>query len=234
MKKYLIVANWKMNKTKAEAQAFVRGLEELKIKQGREVVICPPFTLLSAVKWPNLGGQDLFWEAKGAYTGEISPLQLKDAGCRWVIIGHSERRQYFGETNQTVNKKIKAALNSELKVIFCVGETLQERENNETEKVITRQISEGLENLNLKPLTLNLIIAYEPIWAIGTGINAQPEQAQEVHVFIKKLIKTKIIYGGSVTPDNISSLMAQPAIDGALVGGASLDLAKFSQIINFS
>ena len=247
MPKTIIAANWKMSKTIPEAQNFIAHLKNLKIKDGREAVICAPFTALSSLETRStclpvgkvaslhLAGQNMHYEKSGAYTGEISAEMLKDAGCNYVLLGHSERRQLFAETNKIVNKKIKAALEADLKIIFCVGETLAEREKNQTENVVTTQISEGLENLNLKTCTLNLIIAYEPVWAIGTGKTATPEQAQEVHAIIRNLVgpDISILYGGSVKPDNIKALMAQKDINGALVGGASLKFEDFEKIINF-
>jgi triosephosphate isomerase (TIM) len=186
-----------------------------------------------------LAAQDMFWEKQGAFTGEISPLMLTDCGCGLVIIGHSERRQYFGETNETVNKKLKAALTAPLTPIVCIGETLEQREAQETMEVITSQITEGLAGLGSEDMA-RLILAYEPVWAIGTGRTATPDQAQEVHTFIRRLIVAqagaevanalRILYGGSVTPDNIGELAQAPDIDGALVGGASLKAASFLRI----
>jgi triosephosphate isomerase len=244
-----IAGNWKMNKTIAEALDLVRGLKAaISDVQGVEVAVAPPFTVLYAVSKElsdssiRIAGQNLFWEEKGAYTGEVSPLMLKDVGCLYVIIGHSERRQFFGETNETVNRKIKAALTHGLRPIFCVGETLREREEGKTFSVIERQIREGLENLDAKELG-SLVLAYEPVWAIGTGKTATPQQAEEVHRFIReKLMKMysgqfaesiRIQYGGSVTPENVKGLMSQENIDGALVGGASLKQETFSKIVRF-
>ena len=245
----LIAGNWKMNKTVGEAVDLVRevkkaisGLKEV------EVAVAPPFTALYAVRGElegspiRLAAQNLYWEEKGAFTGEISPLMLKEVGCDYVIIGHSERRQYFGETDETVNRKIKAALAHNLKVIFCVGETLREREEGKTFSVTERQIEGGLKRLGEEELR-DIVIAYEPVWAIGTGKTATPEQAEEVHRFIRgkvqKLYSRKaseemrIQYGGSVTPENIKGLMNQPNIDGALVGGASLKAEALSKIVRF-
>jgi len=211
-----------------------------------DIVICPPFTLLAyladALETSNIGvgGQDLYWQEEGAFTGEVSPTMLKDAGCQYVIIGHSERRQFFGETNETVNKKIKAALKCGLTSIVCVGENLQEREANKTFKVIEDHVNNGLSGISASDM-LKLVVAYEPVWAIGTGKTATPEQAQEVHKFIRDLLKknysqevadsVRIQYGGSVKPENIIELMNKPDVDGALVGGASLKADSFSAIV---
>ncbi len=249
MRKPIIAGNWKMNKTIEEAKELVMNLKKpFSEMQDREIVICPPFVLLTTmrniIKESNikLGAQNMFWEEKGAYTGEISPLMLKNIGCEYVIIGHSERRAYFGETNETVNKKIKAALFHNLKPIICVGEKLAEREKGITEKIIKKQITEGLTNLSAKEM-LNIVIAYEPVWAIGTGKTATSEQAQEVHKFIRNLLSEKygkniaeeirIQYGGSVNHKNIADLMSQVDIDGALVGGASLKAKSFTKIVEF-
>jgi triosephosphate isomerase len=208
-------------------------------------VLAPPFTALTTVAQEiqgsaiRLAAQDMFWEKQGAFTGEISPAMLIDAGCRLVIIGHSERRQYFGETEATVNKKIRAALEADLTPIVCIGETLAQREAEETMAVITSQVTEGLAGLSSAEMA-RLIMAYEPVWAIGTGRTASPDQAQEVHVFIRRLLVDRagaevanglrILYGGSVTPDNIRELAQAPDIDGALVGGASLKAESFLKI----
>jgi len=211
-----------------------------------DVVLCPVFTALSEVAEVltetdiGLGGQDVYWQDEGAFTGEVSPLMLKDAGCQYVIIGHSERRQFFAETNETVNKKIKAALKCGLTPIVCVGENLQERETSKTFKVIEDHINNGLADIGASDI-LKLVIAYEPVWAIGTGKTATPDQAQEVHKFIRDLLKknygqetadnVRIQYGGSVKPENITELMNKPDVDGALVGGASLKVESFSAIV---
>jgi triosephosphate isomerase len=234
-----------MNKTTAETREFIT--EFLPLVDGVkdvEIVIAPAFTSLPVaakfLKGSNvkLAAQDVFWETEGAYTGEVSPLMLKDVECTYVIIGHSERRQYFNETDEIVNRKIRAAQEADLGIIFCIGETLQEREAGETLQVLKRQITEGLKGLSAQ----GLVIAYEPVWAIGTGKTATPEQAEEAHSFIRKELKTlygneaeqiRILYGGSVKPDNIASLMAQPNVDGALVGGASLKPDSFSKIVRF-
>lgn len=234
-----------MNKTLAETRAFLRSFSPAVQKATDvDIVIAPPFTALSAaaeeIKDTNiqLAAQDMFWEEKGAYTGEISPVMLLDAGCKHVIIGHSERRQYFSEEDVIVNRKIKAAKKAGLGVIFCVGESLEEREAGKTFDVIKREVEMGLAEIGSE----NLVVAYEPIWAIGTGKTATNEQAQEVHAYIRKLLvnlygskaeEIRILYGGSVTPDNVDSLMACKDVNGALVGGASLNPESFAKIICF-
>ncbi len=244
-----IAGNWKMNKTVGEAIDLIRELKrDISGVKDVEVAVAPPFTALHGVHKElegssiRLAAQNLYWEEKGAFTGEISPLMLKEVGCQYVIIGHSERRQFFGESDETVNRRIKAALAQGLKVIFCIGETLAEREEAKTFAVIERQVSGGLKGLGDKELR-NVTIAYEPVWAIGTGKTATPEQAEEVHRFIRGKVdklfsrevseEIRIQYGGSVTPDNIKKLMNQPDIDGALVGGASLKAESFSKIVRF-
>jgi len=246
MKKPFIAGNWKMNKTVPEAVELVTKLKELVKEERGEVVVIPPFTALSEVKRIisdgkiKLGAQNLHWEEKGAYTGEISPLMLKDIGCEYVIIGHSERREYFHETDEIINSKIKVALKNSLKPIFCIGEKLEEREKGETIRIIDEQMEKGLSGIDEKGLK-NIVIAYEPVWAIGTGRTATPEQAQEVHLFIREKLKKNygneiascaiILYGGSVKADNAYSLIRQEDIDGALVGGASLEAESFGKII---
>jgi triosephosphate isomerase len=244
-----MAGNWKMNKTTGEAIDLVRGLKAaISGVKGVEVAVAPPFTALYAVckelegSSIRLAAQNLYWEEKGAFTGEVSPLMLKEVGCHYVIIGHSERRQFFGETDETVNRRIKAALAQGLKVIFCIGETLKEREEGKTFSVIERQVEDGLKNLSDKEMK-NMVIAYEPVWAIGTGKTATPGQVEEVHRFIRGKIEKlysrevseeiRIQYGGSVTPENIKGLMEQVNIDGALVGGASLKAESFSKIVRF-
>ncbi len=238
-----------MYKTIPEAIELSNGLKRELFnldKEAIEIVLCPPYTALSEVAEIisesniQLGGQDVYWQEEGAFTGEVSPNMLKDIGCDFVIIGHSERRQYFSEINETVNKKVKAVLNSGLKPIMCVGETLAQRERNETFKVIDDHVLNGLKDINAEDV-LNVVIAYEPVWAIGTGKTATPSQAQEVHGYIRKLLAKmynqdtadglRIQYGGSVKPDNIIELMNQPDIDGALVGGASLKVDSFSDLV---
>lgn len=240
MQKIIFAANWKMNKNIKDAEYFLSQFKNIKWPKDTEVIICPPFTLLPTLNqmskgqiW-KIGSQNMFYEEQGAYTGEISPFHLKDVGCEYIILGHSERRQYFQETDELINKKIKSALAHNLIPIFCVGETLEQREKNETEKIITTQIKKGLKDLQLKTIDQRLIIAYEPIWAIGTGKTAIPEQAQTVHALIRKLTSPNIsiLYGGSVKPENIKSLMAQPDINGALIGNASLDIESFAKIIS--
>lgn len=244
-----IAGNWKMNKTVEEAIDLVRQLKGSLPEGGEvEVAVAPPFTALYAVFKEiegspiRLAAQNLFYEEKGAYTGEISSLMLKTLGCHYVIIGHSERRQLFGESDETVNRRIKAALGQGLKSIFCVGETLKEREEGKTFSVIERQLMGGLKNLGVKEFE-NIVIAYEPVWAIGTGKTATPQQAEEVHRFIRVQVEklysretaegVRIQYGGSVTPENIKGLMDQEDIDGALVGGASLKAETFLKIVRF-
>jgi len=244
-----IVGNWKMNKTVGEALDLVRELKaSLQNHRDVEVAVAPPFTALYPVKKElegssiQLAAQNLFWEEKGAFTGEVSPLMLREVGCQYVIIGHSERRQFFGETDETVNRKIKSALSHDLKVIFCIGETLKEREEGRTFSVVGGQMAGGLKGLGEKEIR-GLVIAYEPVWAIGTGKTATPQQAEEVHRFIREKLETlyskeisqriRIQYGGSVTPENIKGLMDQDNIDGALVGGASLKAESFLRIVRF-
>jgi len=248
MRKKIIAGNWKMNNTLQESIGLINGIksEISKLELKCDLIICPPFTSLqianSLIKDSNikLGAQNMFYEESGAFTGEISAPMLKSVGCEYVILGHSERRAIFGETDDLINKKIKKAIDSNLKPIFCVGETLEERENGITFDVINRQIVEGLKNISVDEIN-NVIIAYEPVWAIGTGKNATPEQAEEVHIFIRNLIKKiyneeisnqiVIQYGGSVKPENAKDLLSQPNIDGALVGGACLKADSFAKII---
>ncbi len=244
----LIVGNWKMHGTQSEAERLLLALRsELTAISGREVVVAPPFTALEmagrllAGSSIRLAAQNLHWEPQGAFTGEISGPMLRELGCTYVIIGHSERRQYFGETDDLVERKVAAAWREELRPILCVGETLSEREKGETLPVIERQVRSALwEQEKME----ELVIAYEPIWAIGTGRTATPDQAQEVHAAIRRLLTEKlgqgkaetvrILYGGSVKPDNIDGLMAEKDIDGALVGGASLEAKAFARIVNFN
>lgn len=249
MRKPIIAGNWKMYKTASESASLVQELlKNVSMVIDREIIVCPPFTSLDIVVKSlaksniHVGAQNIYFEAEGAFTGEISPAMVKSLGCTHVIIGHSERRQYFGETNQSVNKKIFASLKFNLIPIFCIGETLSEREANKTFNIIGTQIKEGLSNLT-KEQMLKLVIAYEPVWAIGTGKTATPEQAEDVHAFIRKELqkmfdkdvadKTRILYGGSVKPENIKELMAKENIDGALVGGASLKADSFTKIIKY-
>jgi len=244
--KPFIAGNWKMHKVIPEAVEMVKVLkEESPQLTDAELVVIPPYTMLSEVKkiiegsTVQLGAQNLFWEEKGAFTGEISPLMLRDAGCQYATIGHSERRQYFGETNETVNKKVKAALAHELTPIMCIGESLEEREKGKTMEKVETQINSGMEGLGKEEMRL-IILAYEPIWAIGTGVTATPSQAEEIHSFIREKLAEKygneiasyaiILYGGSVKPDNTYSLLKENNINGALVGGASLEADSFIQI----
>lgn len=249
MRKTIIAGNWKMYKTINQAIDLANGLKRELFKvdlSAIDVVLCPVFTALSEVAEIlnetdiQLGAQDLYWQDEGAFTGEVSAPILKDAGCQYVIIGHSERRQFFGETNDSVNKKIKASLKHELTPIICVGENLQERESNNTFKVVTDHIQGALVDISAEDM-LKTVIAYEPVWAIGTGKTATPAQAQEVHKFIRDLLRkmygeevaaaVRIQYGGSVKPENITELMGQADVDGALVGGASLKADSFSSIV---
>jgi triosephosphate isomerase len=249
MRRPIIAGNWKMNKTLSEAIDFVRQLKALVADvRDIDIVVAPTFTALQGVfreiegSTIELASQDVFWEASGAYTGEISPIMLKDVGCRYAIIGHSERRQYFGETNESVQKKIKASLAVGLYPIICVGEALKEREAGRTFDMVKNQVMQCLEGFSPDEME-RITIAYEPIWAIGTGKTATPQQAEEVHAFIREQLglitnrhvseEVRIQYGGSVNPDNISDLMVQPNIDGALVGGASLKAESFSRIVKF-
>ncbi len=233
-----------MHKTLAEARALARDIRQGVAPGGRaEVAVAPPYTALAAVAAElsgsdiRLAAQDAFWEKQGAYTGAISPVMLADVGCRYVIIGHSERRQHFGETNATVNRRLKAVMENGLAVICCVGETLVEREGGQTIAVVGAQLREGLAGVAAG--ADRLVIAYEPVWAIGTGKTATPDQAQEVHFFIRQELSRllgngapyRIQYGGSVTPENAATLLGQPDIDGALVGGASLKPELFLPII---
>jgi triosephosphate isomerase len=244
--KPFIAGNWKLFMTSSEAVELVSALqEEYQEFEDAQMVVIPPFTALCDVHITlqgssiQIGGQDVFWEEQGAYTGEISAPMLKDVGCTYVIIGHSERRQYFGETDATVNKKIKAALAHDLTPIFCIGETLEEREKGETMNKVKTQIFEGLKDFD-KDSIQKVIFAYEPIWAIGTGLTATPDQAQEVHGFIRNELSEKygnetsscaiILYGGSVKPANTFSLLKEKDINGALVGGASLKAESFIEI----
>ncbi len=247
MRKPLIVGNWKMNKTSSQAGELTQVLKDkLKDKSSLDIVLCPPFTALEivarAIKGSHidLGAQNLHWEKEGAYTGEVSAPMLKELGCRYVIIGHSERRQYFGESNETVNKKVKAALKFDLTPIVCVGERLEEREEGKTFPVVESHIKEGLPGLKKQDI-LRIVVAYEPVWAIGTGRTATPQQANEVHSYLRRFLtdihgeevasRVRILYGGSVNPNSISGLMAETEIDGALVGGASLQAETFGEIV---
>jgi len=240
----LIAGNWKMYKTVSEALTWVKAvLPYLPNPDETEVAVAPSFTALYPLaeflkeSHLKLAAQDVFWEKEGAYTGEVSPTMLKDIGCEYVIIGHSERRQYFGETDEIVAKKVKAAFTYGLKPILCIGERLEEREKGETFSVVKRQLFKALTDIEKID---TLVIAYEPVWAIGTGKTALPAQAQEVHAYLRQLIAEKwgekannirILYGGSVKPENIKALMAEDDIDGVLVGGASLIADSFIKIM---
>lgn len=246
MRKPIMAGNWKMHKTVTQAVNFARDLLSRLENPECEVVICPPFTALSplaeAIKgeYIVLGAQNMYWENEGAYTGEISPGMLTEIGCRYVILGHSERRRYFGETDENVNRKVLAAFRHNLVPIVCVGETLEEREAGITEQVVRRQTETGLAGITAQQAR-KLVVAYEPVWAIGTGRTASPEDAQQVNAFIRSVLaemfgkeaaaEVRIQYGGSVKPDNAAKLMAQQDIDGALVGGASLNAAGFAAIV---
>ncbi len=245
-----IAANWKMYKTVHEAVVFAKEFRSLvKDMQGVEIVLAPPFTAIHGVAEASrnspigVAGQNLYWEREGAFTGEISAGMLKEAGAEYVIIGHSERRRLFGETDATVNRRLIAALGAELTPIVCIGETLEERERNETLAVLDRQIKDGLDGLTGDQVAA-LVLAYEPVWAIGTGRNATPAQAGEAHAHIRSRLRQwfggtagdqcHVIYGGSVKPDNIHELILLPDVDGALVGGASLDVRAFFDIVSRS
>ena len=247
--KPLIAANWKMNKTKKKKKKFIEEFSLIAryIPNDREVMIAPVSLYIDLLinnlnSNIGIGAQNMYWEESGAYTGEMSAVMIKDIGCKYVIVGHSERRQYFCEINETVNKKIKSALNHDLIPIMCVGETLEQRENGETISFITNQVKEGLDGISINDPE-KLVLAYEPIWAIGTGKTATPELAQEVHENIRKILielfgstkgnEIRILYGGSVKPDNVYSLMKMKDINGALVGGASLDPVSFYKIIRY-
>ena len=249
MRTPLIVGNWKMNKTASEASDFIRNLLTRlpAASPNADVVIAPPFTSLESARkalgpssWISLGAQNVYWETHGAFTGEISAPMLRDLGCRYVIVGHSERRALFGERDETIQKKVRAALTQGLSPILCVGESLAERETGQTESVVTTQLTGSLAGFTAQDLA-TVTIAYEPVWAIGTGRAATTEQAVAVHRSIRTFVATswgeasastiRILYGGSVTPQNIASLLASDAIDGALVGGACLNPDSFATII---
>jgi len=249
MRRPIMAGNWKMYKTPAETRVFFEKFRGLAVNsKGCEIVICPPFIDLEAAieaargSSIEIGGQNLFWAKEGAYTGEVSAPMLKAVGCRWVLIAHSERRQYFGETNESASKKIGAALEAGLTPVYCIGETIREREGGSTTNVLEAQCLGGLSSLTVEQFR-KIVIAYEPVWAIGTGKVATPEIAQDAHACIRSRLQAefgteaaeacRILYGGSVKPDNIKGLMAQSDIDGALVGGASLDPASFAAIVNF-
>jgi triosephosphate isomerase len=247
MRTPMIAGNWKMFKTARQAAETIQALRPLVADaKDVEVVLCPPFTALAAAVGAaqgsnvGVGAQDCYWEKEGAFTGQVAVPMIADLGCRYVIVGHSERRQFFGETDATVDKKVAAVLAHGLTCIACVGETLAEREAGQTFAVLERQVRDGLRS---HLAATNLVIAYEPVWAIGTGKTATPTQAQEAHAFIRKTVRdlagaeaagrVRILYGGSVKPDNIAQLMAQPDLDGGLVGGASLDAGSFAKVVRF-
>jgi len=249
MRTPLIAGNWKLNLTRAEGVALAAALRDAGAgRAGREVVVAPVFTSIAEVARAlegsdvRVAGQDLFWEERGAYTGEVSASLLADAGCTAVIVGHSERRQLFGETDEGVNRKTKAAIAAGLLPLVCVGETLAEREAGAVEEVVGRQVRGALAELPAGQVAA-LAVAYEPVWAIGTGRTATPAQANEVHAFIRSLVAAahgaetaalaRVLYGGSVNPGNVDELMAQPDIDGVLVGGASLKADSFLRLVNF-
>ncbi|QHV00651.1 triose-phosphate isomerase [Synechocystis sp. CACIAM 05] len=240
MRKIIIAGNWKMHKTQAEAQAFLQEFKPLieDAAESREVVLCVPFTDLSGMSQQlhggrvRLGAQNVHWEASGAYTGEISAAMLTEIGIHYVVIGHSERRQYFGETDETANLRVLAAQKAGLIPILCVGESKAQRDAGETEQVIVDQVKKGLVNVDQS----NLVIAYEPIWAIGTGDTCAATEANRVIGLIREQLtnsQVTIQYGGSVSASNVDEIMAQPEIDGALVGGASLEPQSFARIVNF-
>jgi triosephosphate isomerase len=236
-----------MYKTAADGAAFVKDLlRRVRGVAGREVLVCPPFTALAAVAKAAggkllVGAQNMYFEDEGAYTGEVSPAMLVDLGVTHVILGHSERRQFFGETNEGCNRKIKKALATGLTPIYCLGESLAQRRRGKTFAVLETQVREGLAGIHAQDAA-KIVIAYEPIWAIGTGKTATPETAQEAHAFLRRTLaavwkkeaqKVRLLYGGSVKPDNVDALMARPDIDGALVGGASLKADSFARIVRF-
>ena len=245
-----IAGNWKMYKTVHDAVVFVKELKSaVKDVNDVEIVVAPPFTAVHAVaeaaRNSNIGvaAQNLYWEREGAFTGEVSPAMVKESGAEYVIVGHSERRRLFGETDAIVNRKVVAAIGAALTPIVCIGETLEERERDETLAVLDRQLKDGLDRLTADQIA-DLVLAYEPVWAIGTGRTASSAQAEEAHAHIRKRLRQwfggdtaercHVIYGGSVKPDNIRELIAEPDVDGALVGGASLDIRGFADIVTRS
>ena len=251
MRPPLIAGNWKMNGTAAEAEALARGIRkglEERPPAGVEVLVCPPYLSLERVRAIldgspiRLGAQDVHWEPKGAYTGEVSLPMLREAGCTHVIVGHSERRHIMGESNEQVNRKLKAVLAGGMTPIVCVGELLEERTAGDTRKVVERQAQKAFEGVAPEDAS-RAVLAYEPVWAIGTGRTATPHQAQETHHFLRNTMGRiagtgvaeglRILYGGSVKPENIRDLMEQPDVDGALVGGASLDAASFVKLVGY-
>lgn len=248
MRQAIIAGNWKLHKTIPETRGLIKSLKEGLQPGAAEVVVAPVFTALAAAVEEAAGSsiriaaQNCHPQPSGAFTGEVSAELLKDLGCSDVILGHSERRQLFAESNEFINQKIKAALRAGLRVIFCIGETLEQRETEQMYEVLTRQVKDGLAGLEASQMD-QVVIAYEPVWAIGTGVTATSEQAEEAHEFVRGLLaglfgkpvseQTRILYGGSVKPDNVDGLMAQDNIDGTLVGGASLKAADFLRIVHF-
>ena len=247
MRRPVIAGNWKLFKTQTQTRDFFRALLlELEGCDHCDVIVAPPFTALrtavEAIRGSSvaISAQDVYWEEQGAFTGEVSAPMLRDVGCKYSIIGHSERRQYFGETDQTVSRKISAVIGQGMKAIVCVGETLEERESGAAEETVQRQLRDGLAQLTGPELS-NIIVAYEPVWAIGTGRTATPEMAEQMHAVIRGVVSgiydeaaasaLQILYGGSVKPENIPELMSQVDIDGALVGGASLQADSFAAIV---
>lgn len=250
MDRPLIVGNWKMYKNIPETVSLINSIKAgVHSVTNVDIVVCPPFTVLAAASQAlndskiDLGAQDMYHETEGAYTGEISPLMLKDVGCRYVILGHSERRTIFKEPDELIEKKLLAAMKYSFIPILCIGETLEEREARKAFEVVKRQFDKALVHIDASEME-RIVIAYEPVWAIGTGRTATPEQAEQMHSYIRRLLhekhgediaqKVKILYGGSVKPDNIAQLMERPNLDGALVGGASLKAESFIQIVKNS
>ncbi len=249
MRKPIIGGNWKMNKTVGDAVQTVQDLRKrIGGVEGVEVVVFPPFTVLGPVEKVlkgtsiGLGAQNMYWETEGPYTGETSAPMLVDLGCRYVILGHSERRQYFGETDERINRKIKSALTFGLTPVVCVGETLKQREEGSFKRIVENQLELCLKDIDSQGAD-RIVIAYEPVWAIGTGLTASPQQAEEMHSLVRKLLakifgkdladSIRVQYGGSAKPENIGELMREPDIDGALVGGASLDASSFAKIVKY-
>ena len=249
LRRPLIAGNWKMNLTLVQSVELARAVRDGAAAASGETAVCVPFTAIAAVAGVlkgssvRLGGQDCFWEASGAFTGEVSTGMLVDAGCQMAMIGHSERRKLFNDTDETVNKKLAAALKAGLTPIVCIGETLEERETQKTWRVLETQLAGGLKGFAPADLS-KVVIAYEPVWAIGTGKTASPAQAQEAHLFVRGQLEklygksfaggVRVLYGGSVTTENVDTLMAQPDVDGALVGGASLKKDSFLRIMGFA
>lgn len=249
MRKPVIAGNWKMHNTISEALDLVKGIKpQVEDVTDVEIIVAPVYTALASIAAElkgsniNVASQNIFWEVKGAFTGEVAPNMITDAGCTHAIIGHSERRQYFGETDETVNKRVKAAITAGLIPILCVGETLEERDAGNTITVVATQTKGGLKDIAKEDM-VKIIIAYEPVWAIGTGKTATPEMAEDVHKQIRRIVSEisdvkiansiRVLYGGSVKPENVDDLMAQPDIDGALVGGASLKADSFVRLVKF-